>query len=163
MRKTVTIEMTAENGRDHYWPDSQNVKRFLLTEMPATQGEWWAIRAFLALAKGGVEIPEEVKKAGMAGLVYFFSSIGLFLINSMGKVSPQDAKPLLDEMFACIRVLPNPNNLDFSRPLVEVDIEEIETRLKLRREILRLHMDFSKLAANLMTSAPATGEVTPNT
>ena len=51
-RRTKTYVIADEN-RD-------KGKMFLLTEMPALQAEKWAIRAFLALAKAGLVIPDDV-------------------------------------------------------------------------------------------------------
>jgi hypothetical protein len=122
-------------------------KVFLLREMPATQGERWALRAFLAMAKNGVEIPDGASEAGFAGL----ASYGLSLI---GKLPFEDADTLMDEMFGCVTIIPDPGKNDFARSLVEDDIEEIATRVKLRIAVFKLHADFSKAAAP-STSAPA--------
>lgn len=138
-RKTAQYRVEDE-GRD-------KGKVFLLREMPATQGERWALRAFLAMAKNGVELPEGASEAGFAGL----ASYGLSLI---GKLPFADADALMDEMFQCVTIIPDPAKTDFARSLVEDDIEEIATRVKLRIAVFKLHADFSKAAAP-STSAPA--------
>lgn len=118
-----------------------NGKVFFIKEMSATAAEWWAIRAGLAMAKNGVQIPEDIAKMGMVGL----SQIGFDLL---GGISPVDAKPLLDELMACVQFVPNPADHSIKRGLIEDDIEEISTRLKLRAEAFKLHVDFFKAAAN---------------
>lgn len=141
-RKTKTVTITS-SGRDQG-------KVFFLTEMPATKAEKWAARAFLALAKAGLDVPEEAASAGVAG----FAAMGL---DAIGKLNWEDAEPLLDEMMGCVQVQPSPG---ITRPLVEAadDIEEVMTLLTIRKELLELHLGFS-LAAAPSTSAPAAAAV----
>jgi hypothetical protein len=131
-RKSLLYTVTDE-GRD-------KGKVFLLTEMAASQAERWAVRAFLAMAKGGVELPDGAVESGFAGL----ASYGITLI---GKLPFEDADVLMDEMFQCITIIPNAANPNITRGLVESDIEEIGTRIKLRVAVFKLHADFSKAAA----------------
>ncbi len=121
-------------------------KVFLLREMPASQAERWALRAFLAVSRSGIELPEEATKAGFAGI----ASYGLTLI---GKLPFDEAETLMEEMFTCVSRVPDPGK-DFSRSLVEDDIEEVATRVKLRIAVFKLHADFSKAVAP-STPAPA--------
>lgn len=139
MRRTAYYKVS-EEGRDQG-------KTYLITEMPATQAELLATRAFLAMSRGGVEIPDDVAATGMAGI----AKVGLGLL---AKIPFEDAKPIMEEMMACVRIVPDENKPDFSRPLVENDIEEIKTRLKLRMEVFKLHTDFLK-AVGTSTSASA--------
>jgi hypothetical protein len=139
MRKKLYYTVKDE-GRDQG-------KTYLLTEMPASQAEMWAARAFLAMANNGIELPAELPDAGMAGLAH----IGLSLL---GKLPFAEAAPLMAEMFACVQFVPDGNRPDFSRPLVENDIEEIKTRLKIRVVLLKLHSDFFSAVAP-STSASA--------
>lgn len=127
MRKTQTVTIDAE-GRDHG-------KTFLLKEMPASQAEKWAARAFFAMAKNGVEIPDEIAGSGLSG-------IALVGLKALGGMSFYDAEPLLDEMFSCIQIIPDPSRPNVVRALIEDDIEEVSTRLFLRKEILMLHIGF---------------------
>lgn len=131
-RRTVTVTIDAE-GRD-------KGKRFLITEVSAAAGEEWAFRAFLALAKSGVDIPTDVRDAGFAG-------IAVMGVRALSGMSYYDAKPLLDEMMACIVVMPNPNDSSVTRALIPDDIEEIATRLRLRGEVVELHTGFSAAGA----------------
>lgn len=42
-----------DKGRD-------NGKKFYIREMSATQAEWWAIRAILAMANNGINLPDNL-------------------------------------------------------------------------------------------------------
>lgn len=118
-------------------------KVFHIKEMPASKAEWWAITALLAMSKNGVEIPDGALEQGMASMV----KVGLEMV---AKIPPQDAKPLLDEMMACVTFVPNPANPSIARPVIEDDIEEVTTRLKIRAEVFKLHVDFlSGVAASI--------------
>lgn len=126
-RKTAQYTVKDE-GRD-------KGKMFLLTEMSASQAESWAMRVLLALAASNVDIPEDYAELGMAQL----AEMG---IKALSGLKWDVAEPLLDEMFTCIQALPDPSKLHVVRNLVETDIEEVMTRLTLRKEVWNLHMDF---------------------
>jgi hypothetical protein len=104
--------------------------------MPATQAEKWAAKAFLALARAGVDIPDNISSAGLAGV----AAMG---VKALGGMSFADAEPLMDEMFRCVQRVVDPAQPMFARFLVEDDIEEVATRLKIRMELFKLHIDFS--------------------
>lgn len=130
-RKTAEVAITAD-GRDFG-------KVFFLTEMPAQQAEKWAMRALLLAAQAGVDI--KTPFTGMAGLA-------IAGIQTIMGVRFGDLEPLLDEMFTCVQVRPDPKAHDpgkslYMRPLIPEDIEEVATRIRLREAILELHMGFS--------------------
>ena len=135
-RKTLQVTITTE-GRD-------KGKAYFVRELSSTQAENWAIRAFLGLARGGVDLPEGVESTGFAGI----AKLGFGLLS---KIPFDDFKWLMDEMFTCISMIPNPDNPSVVRSLVEDDIEEIQTRFKLRAEVFALHAGFSS-AGGLLTS-----------
>ena len=122
-RKETTF--VAETGRDLG-------KQFLITEMSASQAENWAFQVILAVGNAGIEIPEGLASQGMAGLM----AIGYM---NLLKIPFDAAKPLLDEMMNCVQIIPSAN---IKRKLVEEDIEEVGTRLQLRKSVWNLHMDF---------------------
>ena len=130
-RKTKIVTITEENRDKH--------KAFQITEMPASQAEQWAMRAMLAIAKGGVDLPADVLDSGMAGLA-------TMMAHGLPRLSWEDAGPLLAEMFQCIVIIPDPSKPAVIRHLIEDDIEEVRTRLTLRKEVLELHLDFSGAA-----------------
>lgn len=122
-RKTRIYTVNDEKSRDHG-------RAYLLTEMDAEAAEWWAMKVLLGIGLTETEIDFNAPLAQMARQGF----AGLF------KMDPDRAKPLLDEMMKCIRVkLPNSND---SRDMLGGDIEEVKTRVLLRKEILELHVDF---------------------
>lgn len=123
-----------DKGRD-------NGKVFYIREMSATQAEWWAIRAILAMANNGINLPDNLSDMGMAGM----AKVGLEMV---AKIPPEDARPLLDELMKCVQAVPNPDDLNIKRPLIDDDTEEVITRLKLRGEVFKLHVDFLTAAAS---------------
>jgi hypothetical protein len=127
MRKEALITIEAA-GRDQG-------KTFVLTEMSASKAEAWGARLMLALSRAGVEVPEGFFEMGMAG-------VAVMGLKAMGGLSWDVAKPLLDEMMACVRIKVNAG----VRDLIEEDIEEVKTRLRLRDEVINLHVSFSVAA-----------------
>lgn len=123
-----------DNGRDLG-------KMFFIREMSATQAEWWAIRAGMAMARGGVELPDNFADMGIAAM----AGTGLKMVS---QIPPLEAKPLLDELMECIQFVPDASNQNIKRKLIDDDIEEIATRLKLRMEVFKLHVDFFTAAAS---------------
>lgn len=148
-RKTLTY-VVQDEGRDHG-------KAFLLTEMAASRAELWAIRAFLALAESGIELPKGVEKSGMLGVAKMGPNLLL-------KLPFELAAPLLSEMMECVQIMPNPSNKPVVRDLLEDDIEEIATRIKLRMEVFSLHLGFSLAGVKSTSeSAPAPEKVASST
>lgn len=150
-RATLTYTVTDE-GRD-------KGKTFILTELSASRAEAWAMRAILALMAGGVQLPEGFERMGMAGM----AEVG---IKALSGLSWNEAKPLLDEMWECVKIRPDPSKPNVERFLIEEDIEEVATRIKLRAEIWKLHADFLKAVnpSNSKSSAlTAKTNVTSNT
>jgi hypothetical protein len=123
-RKTATVKIDAK-GRDQG-------KVFVLTELPTADSEEWAGRALFALMNAGVEIPDNIAEAGLAGL----AAMG---VKAITKLPFDAAKPLLDKMMECVKLQPSPA---VTRDLIPDDIEEVSTMLTLRKAIWNLHTDF---------------------
>jgi len=136
---TVTID---QQGRDFG-------KTFVITELSAHASEEWAGRALFAMLNAGVEIPDSIAGAGLAGI----AALG---IGALTKLSFDAAKPLLDEMMTCVQVRPSSN---VTRALIIDDIEEVGTLLTLRKEVFNLHLSFF-IPGNPSTSAPESGSKT---
>lgn len=128
MRKTAVVTIASE-GRDIG-------KAFFLKELPASQAEKWAVRAFLALAKSGVDIPANIRELGIVG-------VAVTGLKALGGVSFNEASHLMDEMFSCVQFLPDSSNPELARLLIEDDIEEVQTRWTLRMEVFALHTGFT--------------------
>lgn len=110
-------------------------KVFYIKEMSASQAEWWALRALMAMGRGGVEIPDNLRSMGIAAMA-------VEGLKAISKIPPDEAKPLLDELMTCVQAVPNPADTTVVRPLIEADIDEVATRLNLRAEVFKLHVDF---------------------
>ncbi|MDN8598618.1 hypothetical protein Q0A17_04170 [Citrobacter sp. S2-9] len=137
-RKVQTVTISAE-GRD-------KGKVFLITEMPASRAEKWALRALLAIGRGGVQLPEGIEKMGFAGIV----SYGINLITQLPY---EEAEYLLAEMFTCVQIMPDPARPQIVRAVQDDDIEEVATRITLRKEIFGLHSDFLKAVGKSTTAS----------
>ncbi len=123
-------------------------KHFLITEMSSSKAEKWAYRALLALINSNVQLPKGFEQTGMAGL----AQVG---IQGIAGLPWHLAEPLLHELQSCIQVIPDYPKYNLPRPLEDgegeagsgdLDIEEVQTRIQLRWEVLKLHMDFSEAA-----------------
>lgn len=136
------IDVTVPDGN---WFERDKGKKFHICEMDSDAAEAWGMRALLALARGGAEIPDQVRNAGMAGVAEY----GIRLFKGL---TYEDAKPLLDEMFECITVRPDTN---VEREIYPGDIEEVATRLFLREKVFELHTGFSPAAAHSQSKTTA--------
>ncbi len=133
MARNVANYTVTDEGRD-------KGKVFVLTEMPASRAESWAMRSLLALMAGGVEVPEGFDRMGMAAM----AEVG---IKALAGLKWEVAEPLLAEMWSCVQIMPDSSKPHIVRNLIEEDIEEITTRIKLRAEVWKLHTGFLKAVA----------------
>lgn len=111
-------------------------KVFIIEEKPARQIQKWAVRAFLALARSGVDVPDDIEQAGLAGLA-------TMSLRALTNLHFEDADSLMDELFECVRIAPDPKHTEVVRTLVDSDIEEVTTRFRLHMEAFQLHTGFS--------------------
>ena len=146
-RRQLTIRIDAE-GRD-------KGKVFVLTELPASQAERWALRAVMALGAANAELPDGMELAGLAGLARAIGvTDGASLLEAFARTALtlftripfEQAEELLGSMWACVQIIPDPGNPSVIRSLIEDDIEEVATRLRLRSEIIKMHLGFSQAA-----------------
>ena len=141
MRHTAMYKVT-DKGRDEG-------KTFLLTEMSARQGEEWAMKVLLALMASNVNLPEGFENLGMAAL----AQMGLKALTGL---KWEVLEPLLAEMFENIEIIPDAAKTHVHRSLIEDDIEEILTRVKLRAEVWNLNMGFLAAVAPSLLGKRAT-------
>lgn len=142
----ITSPPAARNSRDIG-------KTYLIQEWVAEKAEWWALRLILALGRAGVEVDDtQPGMAGVAGLDF----------KSIMRIDPLDAKPLLDEMMECVFILPDPKAATRRPATAPGDIEEVFTRLFLRKEIFRLHTGFSTPDADSQDSTSGTASQEPS-
>lgn len=121
MRREKIVDM--KGGRD-------DGKKFKITEMSAEKAEWWAFRVLQAAMSADVEIDLQAPLAELAGQ-------GL---RALARINQADAKPLLAEMMECVEVVIPAGG---TRKLMDGDIEDVKTRLLLRKDVMELHMGFS--------------------
>lgn len=140
-RKSTTI--TINEGRDQG-------KQFKLTEWSAIQTERWILRAVFGLGKAGVEIPPEILQLGAAATAYAIAS-------QASKMPSRLGLKLADELMECVKRV----EATADRALVEQDIEDVSTRLRLKSEVLKLTFGFFVFAASPSSAPPASGTPTP--
>lgn len=131
MRKEKDITITDEGSRDR-------TKTYVIRELPAAAGEDWAMRALRLAQRSGADIPGGVQ-AGMAGI----AAIGILTVLE-GSSNIDELRPLLADMMRCVKIVTD-KKTRHARDIDEAsdDIEEIRTRIVLRKEWLNLHLDFS--------------------
>lgn len=128
-------------------------KFFLLKEMSALKAEKWGYRALLAMARSGVDLPSDVAGAGMAG-------IAVLGIKSLAKINFEDAEPLLDDLLRCVFYMPD-GKPELARAMIETDVEEWATLVKLRMEVLDLHLGFFTNGSPLTSASQMTQKSSP--
>lgn len=136
-RKILTLKIEAA-GRDAG-------KAFVITEMPARAAHSWATRALFAVMNAGIEIPDDLTTAGMAGI----AAVGL---QALGRVPSAVAEPLLNELLSCVDAMPDPGNPAITRRLIDDDVEEVATLFRLQKAVLSLHVDFFTGASPLTST-----------
>lgn len=139
MARNTTNYTVTDEGRD-------KGKVFVLTEMSASKAEAWATRALLALMNEGVDVPPGFERMGMAAM----AEIG---IKALSGLRWEVVEPLLAEMWECVQIMPDPTKPQIIRALIEQDVEEIMTRVKIRAEVWKLHADFLKAVAPSLSGA----------
>lgn len=134
-RKNQRLVITADN-RD-------KGKAFVLTEMPADQGERVANRIIFALLNTGAAIPEEALGAGWAAL----AAVG---IQAVGLLRSETVQAILDEVWpACVRYdhtgLKPGSTVGLQEIIAGVNsqIEEVGTRYAIHAALWKLHTGFS--------------------
>lgn len=141
MARHTKIWVVESEGRD-------KGKAFLITEMFSSKGEKWAYRALLALINTNVQLPNGFELTGMAGL----AQVGM---QGLTGLPWHLAEPLLNELQSCVQIIPDYPKFNMPRPLEDgegepgsgdLDIDEVQTRMQLRLEVFKLHVDFSAAA-----------------
>jgi hypothetical protein len=131
-RKTMVLTLDSTFKRDEG-------KVFFIEEMDSYSGEMWGIKVMQGLIRSGVEIPDDIANMGLAG-------VARMSFAALGGMSFGDLQPLLDQMMACVKLIPDPSKPKVTRGLNASDIEEVKTRLYIKREVFKLHVDFLPVA-----------------
>jgi hypothetical protein len=127
-----TLEYTLQGG-----PENRDAgKRYLITEWPADKAEDWGMRALIAVARSGADVPPEAMGGGMLG-------VAMMGLRSMAGINSAEVVGLLNELMECVQALPGKGGDDrVKRALIPDDTEEVTTRLKLKSEVFALHTGF---------------------
>ncbi len=162
-RKELRVSITDE-GRD-------KGKTFVLHEMSSKQAERWFIRLIMALANAGAKMPENTLFGGAAAFAEMQTTLRNSLVVAIKAIQGleyREVNALLDEMEPFIRYQPTadsptppPEQMIFAGN--DCQIDEVSTWIKLRFELVQLHVGFS-LAAAASTTEPgdaAQPEATP--
>lgn len=145
-RKTKEIEIDDQESRDFG-------RKYLITEMSATQGEKWALKIVFLLFKAGMSMGDLVsdEQINQTPGMEVVAQVGLERV--LGALDFFSVEPLLDEMMGCVSVV---SSGGIERKLMETDIEEIMTRLILRREIFAMHTSFFVSAVRSISTSRTT-------
>lgn len=123
-RKTKRVPI--KTGRDQD-------KIFLVTEMPVTQADRWAMRAIFSLTKAGVDIEGLNANNGMLEMAKVATS-------AIQGLSTEEGMELLNELLECVQIIPKGGE---AREVEwDDEVEEFTTLFTLRKEALFLHIDF---------------------
>lgn len=120
--KTITIEKGRDEGMT-----------YLITEMPISKADNWAMRALFAVANGGVDLESVNPNMGMLGMANV-------AIKALAGIDPKVGIPLLDELLECVQVVPSGGNA--RALLLDSDVKDLTTMFTLRKEALAIHLDF---------------------
>ncbi|EMA4783451.1 hypothetical protein AB7185_11130 [Providencia rettgeri] len=120
--KTITIEKGRDEGMT-----------YLITEMPISKADNWAMRALFAIANGGVDLESVNPNMGMLGMANV-------AIKALAGIDPKVGIPLLDELLECVQVVPSGGNA--RALLLDSDVKDLTTMFTLRKEALAIHLDF---------------------
>ncbi len=132
--------LTIPGVRSEVLGERDNGKIFVLTEMDAYSGQDWALRAILAIAASGVQLPPGALGAGWAALAPF-------AVSALLDASYRDLQPLLTEMLAQAQYQHDPKH-----PLQPIAsgpncvVEEIKTFFILHKALFKLHTGFTPAA-----------------
>lgn len=145
MRRTALVTINDPKSRD-------NGKSFRITEMSADAAERWAFKLLLAFANAGARLPDGVLDAGIAGIQATLPGLLIQGLRSLAGLRYEDAEPILEAMLRCVEFrAPGTEQYFALQGTGMTQVEEVSTLLKLRYEVLQIHLGFS-LADALSTS-----------
>lgn len=138
------LEVVIKDGRD-------DGKKFVIEEMAAIPAAKWAFRAFLAVSRSGKSAIKEALNFDFEDADWHsqatlceLASLGIGIFGAMDFA---ESEPLIDDLFSCIKIMPDPRQPLVTRQLINDDIEDPTTYLKLQKDAFMLHIDFFTNAA----------------
>lgn len=132
--------------------DGERTLAFSIQQMSAWKLEKWMYKAFILLARAGgseidgfsiAEAQDAIKKVQRS--TKGDASALETVMRIVGGLDFEDAEPLLDSLFECVRLIPDESTgieLKLDRPVIEGNIESPLTLMKLRVEVLKLNFGF---------------------
>ncbi len=105
-------------------------KVFRVSPMSIAQTTRWVLAVVAALSRGGLELQEG-------------NDLAIRLLKAIVRAPDKEVMRLANELFSSIRFIPDPGNPTRSRPVTDDDMEEVATRLILRRAAIMLSLDLS--------------------
>ena len=141
MRKKITVQIE----------DVERTLTFSVEQMSAWKLEKWMYRAFILLAKAGgnkidgfsiadaTDAIKKVQRSTRGG------DVMEKVVQIIGGLDFDEAEPLLDSLFDCVRLVPEGGSgieLKLDRPVIEGNIESPLTLMKLRMEVIKLNFGF---------------------
>ncbi len=130
-RRTTELHIDDKDSRDHG-------KTYVVKEMDAEAAEWWAFRVLQVILRG--DNGDDLKLIDFKAPLAEFAPIALKMgLTAISRLPAEDAKPILADMMSCVSVkLPDGS----TRALMAGDVEEVLTRVMLRKEMLSIHTGF---------------------
>lgn len=126
-----TKEIFIESGRDAG-------KKFVITEKSALESEKFFVKLLLSVGKN-TNLGEVIANQGSLTALANKEAILEILLSLDFDV----AQELMDDMMTCIQFKYVTKGIPETRPLVKEDIQDISTLMKLREEVINLHINFT--------------------
>lgn len=145
MRRTLQVTI-GEPNRDMG-------KVFVITEMPADQGERWANRLIFKILTAHARLSQDARESGMAGLSMMLPRSMAASVRWLAGLSyDHEVEALLVEQMHCVTYNPPaPLPAQALLPGAASQVQEISTFWELRAKWLELHLGFL-LAAGASTT-----------
>ncbi|QDH17407.1 hypothetical protein [Swingsia samuiensis] len=124
-------------------------KKFVITRMSAFAADKWARHTIKALIQAGVKVPPSGIKAGLLGMS------GLAM-NIFGYMDNEECDKAFEALMKCAKIV---RAGTVPSEILDADIDDAETLVKLREEAFKLHVDFFKAAAYQIS--PLVAALTP--
>lgn len=153
MRKEETIHIE----------DGERELTFVIRQMSAWALEKWMYRAFILLARAGGDKIEGFSIADAKDAVKGIQRANRKtdstiekMVQVIGGLDFDEAEPLLDALFDCVRLVPSEGTgveMKLDRPTIEGNIESPITLLKLRMEVVKFNFGFFQNARKSKSAA----------
>lgn len=115
-----------EKGRD-------SGKTFIVTEMPIIRADSLAMKIIHAVAGAGFDISSINPNLGVIALTQL-------TLDVIGRIPEHQFLEISNELLSCVKIVPNGGE---ARDIeVDIDIFDVATLMRLRKEAIAIHVDF---------------------